>query len=156
MSGPELAPTGASRVTTPLAHLGQADSYHTFDLHHSFDQCVPITVGPEIVEACPAQFNERPRLAVTPPIFRQHANKHEPQEPTSTLVFTDLSIGKMSQVVQIPFSAFKLIDLGQSFGLPMYQSLYKDHSEPVGLVSVVQALGLLRPSDGIIESFNNR
>jgi len=62
----------------------------------------------------------------------------------------------MSQVVQIPFSAFKLIDLGQSFGLPIYQSLYKDHSEPVGLVSVVQALGLLRPSDEIIESFNNR
>ncbi|KAK0719295.1 hypothetical protein B0H67DRAFT_572843, partial [Lasiosphaeris hirsuta] len=62
----------------------------------------------------------------------------------------------MSGIVQIPFNAFKLIDLGQSFGLSTYQSLYKDHSEPVGLVSVIQALGLLRPSDEIIESFNNR
>jgi len=62
----------------------------------------------------------------------------------------------MSDVVQIPFSAFKVIDLGQSVGLSAYQSLYKDHAEPIGLISVVQALGLLQPSDRAIEVFNEK
>jgi len=59
-------------------------------------------------------------------------------------------------IVQIPFSAFKLIDLGQSFGLSVYQSLYTDHSEPIGIISVIQALGLLLPSDKAIEHFNQK
>ena len=37
-------------------------------------------------------------------------------------------------LVQIPFSAFKTIDLVQHVALEVYQSLYDDHTEPVGLV----------------------
>lgn len=59
-------------------------------------------------------------------------------------------------VVQIPFSAFKLIDLGQSVSLGLYQELYNDHSEPVGLVAVIQALGLIKPSDEAIDRFNQK
>jgi hypothetical protein len=59
-------------------------------------------------------------------------------------------------IVQIPFSAFKLIDLGQSVGLSVYQSLYTDHSEPVGLISLIQALGLLQPSAQAVDNFNKK
>ncbi|KAI0126327.1 hypothetical protein BJ170DRAFT_401833 [Xylariales sp. AK1849] len=62
----------------------------------------------------------------------------------------------MSGLVQIPFSAFKLIDLGQSVGLSLYQTLYTDHSEPVGLIALVQAFGLVRPSDQAVDEFNQR
>jgi hypothetical protein len=58
--------------------------------------------------------------------------------------------------VQIPFSAFKLIELGQSVALELYQALYNDHTEPVGLISVIQALGLIYPSDKAVDSFNQR
>ena len=59
-------------------------------------------------------------------------------------------------LVQIPFSAFKTIDLAQHVALEVYQSLYDDHTEPVGLVSATQALGLLKPTDQAIDSFNER
>jgi hypothetical protein len=59
-------------------------------------------------------------------------------------------------VIQIPFSAFKLIELGQSVGLEVYQALYNDHTEPVGLISTVQALGLIHPADEAVEKFNSR
>ncbi|SPJ83613.1 uncharacterized protein FTOL_10129 [Fusarium torulosum] len=62
----------------------------------------------------------------------------------------------MAGIVQIPFGGFKLIDLGQSFALSAYQTLYGDHTEPVGLISVIQALGLLRPSDRAIDDFNEK
>ncbi|KAJ9418018.1 hypothetical protein QL093DRAFT_2118487 [Fusarium oxysporum] len=62
----------------------------------------------------------------------------------------------MAGIVQIPFGGFKLIDLGQSFGLSAYQTLYGDHTEPVGLISVIQALGLLRPSDRAVDDFNEK
>ncbi|KAK9425352.1 hypothetical protein SUNI508_13088 [Seiridium unicorne] len=62
----------------------------------------------------------------------------------------------MSGLVQIPFSAFKLIDLGQSIGLKLYQTLYTDHSEPVGLIAIVQAFGLVRPSDQAVDEFNRK
>ena len=58
--------------------------------------------------------------------------------------------------VQIPFSAFKLIELGQSVALELYQALYNDHTEPVGLISVIQALGLIYPSNKAVDSFNQR
>jgi hypothetical protein len=61
-----------------------------------------------------------------------------------------------SGVIQIPFSAFKFIELGQSVGLEVYQALYNDHTEPVGLISTVQALGLIQPANEAVERFNSR
>ena len=61
-----------------------------------------------------------------------------------------------SGLAQIPFDGFKLIDFGQSVGLACYQMLYSDHSEPVGLYAVVQAVGLIKPSDEAIDHFNRK
>lgn len=66
-----------------------------------------------------------------------------------------VSMGDNS-IVQIPFNAFKLINLGQSVGLEVYQSLYNDHTEPVGIIAVTQALGLIKPSDNAVDTFNQR
>ncbi|KAL5331149.1 hypothetical protein ACEPPN_000678 [Leptodophora sp. 'Broadleaf-Isolate-01'] len=62
----------------------------------------------------------------------------------------------MSGIIQIPFSAFKLINVGQTFALSVYQALYQDHSEPIGLISIVQAFGLLQLPDKAIQDFNNK
>jgi hypothetical protein len=56
----------------------------------------------------------------------------------------------------IPFDAFKLIDLGQNVALRVYQELYNDHTEPVGVSATIQALGLIRPSDQVIDEFNRK
>jgi hypothetical protein len=61
-----------------------------------------------------------------------------------------------NNVVQIPFSAFKLIDLGQSIGLEVYQAFYNDHTEPVGMIAVTQAMGLIHPSDEAVHLFNRK
>ncbi|ORY15051.1 hypothetical protein BCR34DRAFT_598754 [Clohesyomyces aquaticus] len=61
-----------------------------------------------------------------------------------------------SGVVQIPFSAFKLINLDQTLGLEIYQQLYNDNAEPIGVIAIVQSLGLLRPSDKAVDCFNSK
>lgn len=62
----------------------------------------------------------------------------------------------MTDIVQIPFSAFKLIDIGQSVALDVYQALYNDHAEPVGMIATIQAMGLITPSEKAVSSFNER
>jgi hypothetical protein len=62
----------------------------------------------------------------------------------------------MSGVFQIPWDGFKLIGIGQTAIYSLYQSLYKDHSEPVGCISVIQAFGQLQPSDKAIQDFGNK
>lgn len=62
----------------------------------------------------------------------------------------------MSGILQIPWNGFKLIDLGQTATYSLYQSLYKDHSEPVGCIAVVQAFGQLQPSDKATQDFRKR
>jgi len=62
----------------------------------------------------------------------------------------------MDNILQIAFDGFKVIDLGKTFALEAYQRLYQDHSEPIGLISIVQAFGQLLPSDKAIDDFNNK
>jgi hypothetical protein len=62
----------------------------------------------------------------------------------------------MGSVVQIPFSAFKAIGVGQSVALSLYQNLYDDNTEPVGISAIIQALGIIKPCDEAISRFNQR
>ncbi|KAH8744149.1 hypothetical protein BGZ57DRAFT_936615 [Hyaloscypha finlandica] len=59
-------------------------------------------------------------------------------------------------LVQIPFSGFKAIKLLQNVNLELYQALFDDQTEPVGIVSTIQAFGLLKPTDASIDMFNHR
>lgn len=59
-------------------------------------------------------------------------------------------------LIQIPFSGFKAIELLQNVNLELYQALFDDQTEPVGIVSAIQAFGLLKPTDASIETFNRR
>ncbi|KAF2470781.1 uncharacterized protein BDR25DRAFT_314453 [Lindgomyces ingoldianus] len=61
-----------------------------------------------------------------------------------------------SSVTQVPFNAFKLIDFGPSLSLKVYQQLYNDNAEPIGVIAIVQSLGLLRPVDEAIDQFNGK
>jgi hypothetical protein len=58
--------------------------------------------------------------------------------------------------VQIPFSGFKAIELLRNVNLELYQALFDDQTEPVGMVSTIQAFGLLKPTDASVEIFNQR
>jgi hypothetical protein len=62
----------------------------------------------------------------------------------------------MAGLVLIPFSAFKLIELGQNVTFKVYQELYNDHTEPVGVTATVQALGFIYPTEQVIEDCSRK
>jgi len=59
-------------------------------------------------------------------------------------------------LIQIPFSGFKAIKLFHNVGLDLYQALFDDHTEPVGMIAAIQAFGLLKPADAAIELWSER
>jgi hypothetical protein len=61
-----------------------------------------------------------------------------------------------SGVIQIPFEAFRLIELGHTLGLQVYQALYGDHADSVGLWAVIEGMGLIKPSDSAVKKFNEK
>jgi hypothetical protein len=59
-------------------------------------------------------------------------------------------------LIQIPFSGFKAIRLLRSVNLEVYQALFDDHTEPVGMVAIIQAFGLLKPTNAAIDIWDQR
>lgn len=62
----------------------------------------------------------------------------------------------MSGVIQVAFDGLKIIDLGKTVALEIYQSLFGEKSDPVGLNSIVQAFGQLQVSDNAVRDFNGK
>ncbi|KAI9851315.1 MAG: hypothetical protein M1824_002730, partial [Vezdaea acicularis] len=58
-----------------------------------------------------------------------------------------------ASILQVPFEGFQIIKLAQSFSLRAYQALYDDRTEPVGIVAVIQAFGLVNPSAQTLDRF---
>ncbi|OAA60418.1 hypothetical protein SPI_05542 [Niveomyces insectorum RCEF 264] len=59
-------------------------------------------------------------------------------------------------LLQIPFDAFRILDLGRTISLQVYQTLKSDNSDPLGVVAAVQSMSLLRLKDEAVEAFNDR
>ena len=58
-------------------------------------------------------------------------------------------------VIQIPFNGFKPFKI-PNVSLELSQALFDDHTEPVGMIAVIQALCLLRPTDSAVDLWNQR
>lgn len=85
--------------------------------------------------------------------FKLHHSKPKPYYPADVASSTRRN---MSGIAQVQFDGFSIIDFGRTATYELYQSLYKDRTEPVGCMSIAQAFGQLQPSDQAIQTFQTK